>query len=308
MPVAVHYSILAILGLGLMFFNPLVDLAVAYNKDLAVSGTAVFASLRVISSIMSIVRDADIQGSIGLASISTSPGQALHPVVDTVDRLANLLFALSVASGVIGFTLPIISSIGGMLLTIGAGARALVTGLGRPFLGLFDRIAHSCMSLGFVAAICIPAAYSLAFVLGDHYTAAAWNNASKILESHAEVNTADDRGLSPATAATKPPSAPPRTEESTDVGFFDWILNSIAKGVNQSGDAIEDVVDTTAGFASTIADGAKVVNHSLEAASDLFLASIDIGVAYLVKLIFLPIFIFAGTLWLVRTIGPVKHD
>ncbi len=314
MRTASTYLALALVGLALFFANPIVELASRYNLEVAVGGTAVYASLRGISSAMSIVRDADVQVAVPLASFTTSPGQALQPVIETIERMANLLFALVLASGVIGFTLPIVASLGALVLAVGAALRAVLAALGRPLFGPVGRLLRAAVTLGLLSSVLIPTAYAFGFILGDRYTAAAWNSAADVFATQADSISAE--GITGPVVLPEPepePEAPPAPEGEAAGGdnLLDWAQQMVGGAIADSSQAVQNAISATTGFAtavtSQIAASASLVTDGLSMAGDLFQASVDIGVSYLVKLIVLPLVILAGMLWLCRSaLEPVR--
>ena len=306
MNATVRYAILAVVGLVLAFYNPLTHLAANYNLEITVGGTAIYASLRSLTSVMSIVRDADVQASIGVASLATSPGQALQPVIVTLERMANLLFALVVLSGVLGFTLPIVASLGAIVLAVGASAKAVSTAMGHPLGGVGYRLARSAVTLGVLAAVCIPIAYAFAFFLGDKYADDAWRNAGAAFERQATSLSVEDVS-GPVVTATLPRTPEAVEESSAEKGnVLDRIKDTIEGTIQGSREAVEDALTATTGFAAAVRDqfaaSTRVVTDGIAMAADLFQASVDIGVAYLVKLIVLPLLILLGVLWIFRSL------
>jgi|GEM_PF-1691968 len=307
----VGYLLMAIVGLALFIANPLTALASNYNSDIALAGVGIYGSLRGITSVMSLVKDTDVQASIPLFSVATSPGQTLQPVIATIERMSNLLFALIIASGVLSFTLPIVSALGSAVLVFGACTKALVGLFAIRLPVAVDRALGGCISLGVLAAIGIPLAYSSAFVIGDRFTSEAWEQASEVFHRQAEaMESVDVSGIDPG--QTTVPIEAPSTDQSEvpNIGFLDWVGATAAGVLRGSTQAIEGAIIATTSFADSIkgqlAAGTGVIANGVEAASALFEASVQIGVAYLVKLIVLPLLVLLGFLWLMRsTSAPV---
>lgn len=302
------YLLLAALGIVLFWANPLTAIATNYNRDIAIAGTSIYASLRSITSVMSLVKDTDVQASIPLLSVATSPGQMLQPVISTIDRMSNLLFALVVSSGVLAFTLPIVSTLGSAVIIAGAGTSALARMTKSRLPVVIERAVRGCISLGIFAAVGIPLAYSIAFVIGDRITAQAWEEASAVFEGQAEVMaTANVAGvdISTATIPADLPSAQQPQEQEGNV--LDWARSTVGGAVQGSTEAIQGALAATTGFATALKDqlaaGTNVITDGVAAASALFEASVKIGVAYLVKLIVLPVLVLLGFLWVMRSVS-----
>jgi hypothetical protein len=298
-------ALLLVTAIALLMWNPLVEIAGDYNREVFVSGGLIYGSLRGVVSAMSIVRDADIQASVGVAAISGSPGQALQPVIATIERMANLLFALTLASGVLATTLPAVAGLGALVLAVGSGGLVILGLFGRGSPHALRQGAAACTRLGLLAAIIVPSAYALAFYVGDEMTADAWRSAAAIFDRQ----SAELEGtivIDPLQAPGETPAAPLPGEQASDSGLFGWIGGLLSGAVQGSADAIQGAVNATAGFAGAVRDqvaaNARVVTDGLAAAGQLFDASVAIGVAYLVKLVVLPVLILFGFVWVLRAI------
>ncbi len=318
-----RYALLAILGLLLSVYNPLTQIASNYNRDIALSGAGIYGSLRAVTAVMSMAKDTNITASVIAASVETSPGQLLQPLISTIERFSNLLFALIVTSGVLAFTLPIIAFLGSVMIIIGAGVRAVISRIGHPLAGAFDRAARGCVTLGILAALGIPGSYALAFAIGDRVTASAWDEATSVFDKQAKLASAvnvEGIDLSQVDIPTEPPVVVEAPAASTDEGnIFTNALNTVGNAVGgvagSSSEAIQNAFKATTGFAEVarkqVMSGATVITDGIAAAADIFEASVKIGVAYLVKLIVLPFLVLLGFLWVFRSVthnGNITED
>jgi hypothetical protein len=270
----------------LFLVNPLADIAAQFSHDVMVGSGALYGTLRVANSVMSVARDADISGGVGVASVTASPGQLLQPVINTIERLVDLLFGLAIVSGILSLVLVPVAKVA----SVGLGACALfcagLTLTARRVPPLLDRLTRSVMVLGILGAVLLPASYTIAFYAGDAITDQAWTNATDVfdrMKGQQDVPEADGVGA----AATLSP-----TDRVTpaDDGMFDR-LGSAFSGTLQ---AASDMAETAAANAQVIQDGVAI-------SADLFTASIGIATAYLVKLLVLPILILAAFLYLLRS-------
>lgn len=298
-------AFLLALGLVLSIWNPLVDIAGSYNREVFVSGGLIYGSLRGVISAMSIVRDADIQASVGVAAISGSPGQALQPVIATIERMANLLFALTIASGVLATTLPAVAGLGAVVLSGGSAGVLLVGLFGRGWPPALGQASAACLRLGFLACLIVPAAYALAFAVGDRMTADAWRSAAEIFDRQS-AELEGTVAIEPLPPAGSPSTDAEAVTEPFDGGLIGWIGGLFGSALTGSAEAIQGAVNATTGFAGAVRDqvaaNARVVTDGLAAAGQLFDASVQIGVAYLVKLVVLPFAILFGFVWVMRAI------
>lgn len=297
-------ALLLIMGTIGVVTNPLAGIASTYNTEIAASGAAIYGSLRFASSAMSVAKDADIAGSVAIASVTLSPGQVLEPVTATINRMADLLFGLVLASGVISVTLPAVARIGAVLLCISgillAAAQYAGTGL-RSAGGGLRRLGVATARLGAITAILVPGAYSIAFLLGDFLTADAWRSATAVFETLSEDFNAPTEAIliaPPATATTT------EAEPKADPGLFGGLVDGVGDAIGQTKDAIVGAAQATAGFAAGLPDqvsrNAKIVGDGIAISGQLFSSSIQLGAAYLVRLLVLPIFLLLTGLWLMR--------
>ncbi|MFD2649272.1 hypothetical protein ACFSX5_15910 [Devosia albogilva] len=302
--------LLALLGITLFFYNPIANQAVSYNTAIFKDGGALYASLRALTSVMSIVRDADIQVSVPITSLTTSPGQALEPVINTLDRMTNLLFAVVISSGVLTYALPIVAALGGLILAAGAILRSIVLVLGDLRSSVLAQSSRGLIIVGLLAAVCLPSVYAVAFVVGDYYTAQAWAEARAIFEEQeAAIAELDVGGI--ATPEMGASTGPAATEEiaPSSGNALDWARDTLGGAMESSADAIRGTIEATTGLASAmrekVAASTSVVTNGIGMAGSLFDASISIAVAYLVKLFVLPLLLLAGILIFIRQ---MRHD
>jgi hypothetical protein len=101
-----------------------------------------------------------------------------------------------------------------------------------------------------------------------------------------------------------PQTAPGEAQADGDGGLIGWVFGMLSGAVQGSGEAIQGAVAATTGFANAVREqfetNAKVVADGLAAAGQLFDASVKIGVAYLVKLVVLPLLILFGFTFVMR--------
>ena len=310
-----RYAALALLGLILTFYNPLTQLATSYNRDIAVAGAGVYGGLRTLTAVMSLAKDTNITASVIAASVETSPGQVLQPVISTIERFSNLLFALILTSGVLAMILPVVATLGSGVLLVGAGVRAVISKIGHPLAGSIDRAARGLVTLGILAALGIPGSYAIAFFIGDRVTAQAWEEATDVFNKQAAAAEANDMtgvDLSEVDLPTEAEvlEAPIATPPVEDGNIFTQALDSVGNAVggvaSSSQDAILRTLQSTVGFAEVarkqVMAGATVIGNGVAAAADILEASVKIGVAYLVKLIVLPVLLMLGFLWVFRSV------
>lgn len=296
-------AVLLIIGIIGIVTNPLAEIASAYNTEIAASGALIYGSLRFASSAMSVAKDADIGGSVAIASVTVSPGQVLEPVTATINRMADLLFGLVLASGVVTVTLPAVARIGAGLLAISGVLLALAHFAGSQLRanGYLQRLAAATARFGVLAALVVPGAYSAAFLLGDFLTADAWRSATAVFERLSEDFGAPTEPILIVPPATE--TAPQPVSEA-DPGLLGGLVNGVGDAFGQTKDAIVGAAQATAGFAAGLPDqvsrNAKIVGDGIAISGQLFSSSIQLGAAYLVRLLVLPLFLLLTGLWLMR--------
>lgn len=84
-----RYAALALIGFILTFYIPFTQIATNYNRDIAVAGAGVYGGLRTLTAVMSLAKDTNITASVIAASVETSPGQVLQPVISTIERFST---------------------------------------------------------------------------------------------------------------------------------------------------------------------------------------------------------------------------
>lgn len=275
-------------AVALFLVNPLTDIAAQFSRDVMVGSGALYGTLRVANSVMSVARDADISGGVGVASVTASPGQLLQPVINTIERLVDLLFGLAIVSGILSLVLVPVAKVA----SVGLGACALfcagLTLTARRVPPLLDRLTRSVMVLGILGAVLLPASYTIAFYAGDAITDRAWTNATEVFDRM--KGQQDIPGADGAVAGAAETLSPTDRVTPADDGMFDRL-----------GSAFSGMLQAASDMAETAAANAQVIQDGLAISADLFSASIGIATAYLVKLLVLPLLILAAFLYLLRS-------
>ncbi|OLP60029.1 hypothetical protein BJF93_10670 [Xaviernesmea oryzae] len=279
----------------LVYVNPLADLAASYNKDVTIGSTALYGTLRVMNSVMSVAKDADVTGGVGVASVTASPGQLLQPVTNTIDRMADLLFWLAILSGILSTIVLPVAKVAACGLGLVAGVRALLSAARSPLPPIADRLMRGFLVLGLLGALALPLAYTVAFTAGQAMTDSAWQQATAVFE---RLQTDYDDKAVTETLAPAPQPTPQVPAE--DQG----LLGRIGTAIGASGAALSDTVTAASGVVDRLSEGlisqAKVVADGVAISGDLFNASIAIAVSYLVRVLVLPALILGACLYLIR--------
>lgn len=295
-------SLLAlVLGIVALFYNPLTGIATGFNREVMTGGTLIYGSLRAATSIMSVAKDADVEAGVVAASVQVSPGQVLEPVTATMNRMADLLFILVMVSGILGVTLPAIAKLGAAVLIAG-GVVATLSPIAPPLrVQLVNRVAVPLIVLGMGAALLLPGAYAGAFALGDRITADAWTEATRVFDKLSE-DFSDDAMPPLKVPQPAPPAAAPQAPQ--DQGLIESIGAGIGAAVEGAGEAIMGTAqaagDVVTSLGAQLAKTSQIAIDGVAMAGDLFGASIQLGVAYIVRLVVLPMVLLFGAIWLLR--------
>ncbi len=184
--------------------NPAVAAAERINRDVAITSTATYVSLRAINAALSTAQEVELGGSVVVTG-NLQPLKWLEPVDDTVERVADVIFAVAVLSGLLSLSLGPLASIGFALIALGLlGRCGCEAGKGWPGTpGPMRRLISSCGGIGLILAIGVPLAFALGAFLGEVLTRPIWVEADATLARIADearaligepADAADDRG------------------------------------------------------------------------------------------------------------------
>jgi hypothetical protein len=241
-----------------VWVNPVASTAVRYNQQAAAAALSIYATLRTVSATLSVLKDADVEGSVLFGSVAASPGQVLEPVTHTIERFSDIMFVVALVSGLLALVLAPAASVGAVVAAVGLALAAAVVAARRerevpPGLA---RLGRAAVVLGLALALFLPTVYGLAFRLGDGLTRAAEADARAVL---ARLSTG-----SPDLAAG----------EAEGIAGLRARLGELVTG--------------------------EAVARFMTAADDLLRASVDLSLAYLLKLVVLPVLLALGLWWLAR--------
>ncbi|MEM7520740.1 MAG: hypothetical protein AAF307_06850 [Pseudomonadota bacterium] len=116
--------------------NPLTRAAQDYAQSIATTSAGTYVTLRTLNAFLSTAQEVEVGVSI-IASGNAQPLKMLEPIDDTIERIAGLVFAVMVATGVIAVSLGPVSGMGWALFALavalsllrGGGARGMSTPL-----------------------------------------------------------------------------------------------------------------------------------------------------------------------------------
>ncbi|MFN7104169.1 MAG: hypothetical protein ACK4N1_16265 [Pseudorhizobium sp.] len=296
---SIGWIAIAVFAAAIFVVNPLSETATRFAREVTIGTGALYGTLRVANSVMSVAKDADVSGGVGLASVTASPGQLLQPVTNTIDRMADLLFYLAIASGILSVVLAPVAKVTAVCLAVLAILQALFVLTARRAPPFAERLSRSALVVCLIGTVVLPASYTVAFHAGEAITDEAWRSAITVFQRlDADYETAEVRqqveALRELPLAEAAPVAP------ADEG----ILDRLGSAVDASRSALAGTLDAATGLAGTVTGSlsanARIITDGVAISADLFTASIGIAVAYLVKLLVLPLMIFAAGLYLLR--------
>ena len=164
----------AALCFALAFFyplNPLSKGAEDYASRVAAASAVTYVSLRTLNAFLSTAQEAEVGLSVG-ASASVQPLKTLEPIDDTIERIAGVVFAMMMVSGVLSVTMGPVGAIGFAMSGFGLLAMMLVTRM---------RVGRKLLLYGAFFALALPVSYWLSGALADVMTERTWTENQRIV-------------------------------------------------------------------------------------------------------------------------------
>jgi hypothetical protein len=260
--------------------NPAVPPATAAAEQIAGTTVVVYVSLRTINAALSTAQEIEVGASVG-AQASLQPLKVLEPIDDTVERVADVVFAVAAGAALATVGFGPVAAWGLCLLGIGCLARAVADWL--PSVGLGSMSAYA-IRLGGVLGVILPLGFAVGVSLGERITAAQWESATAELEAI----TAEARivigaeGVGGDAADTPPVDA----QEGGLLSRFGASLQSAGEGV---GEAVAAV--------SRYREAAIVL---YEEGDRLFSASLTLIGIFALRILVLPALLLWGAVALMR--------
>ena len=261
--------------------NPALPAAEAAAKEIAVAATVAYASLRAIDMALSFVQEVELSPSAaGFAAGSLHPLKFLEPIDDTVERVADALFALVAAAALLTVGFAPVAALG--LTLLGLGLLALAAGVSRPSLAPATRFGRSAARIGAAFGLVLPLGFVLGVELG------AWLTEPHMREARAQLTAVADeaRTVAGATAAAGDPET---AEPSDPQGLLERMrapLEAVGKGFGDM-----------AGAVGRYSKAAWVI---VRAADDLLWAMLVMIAVFVLRTLLLPLLLFWGFMALLR--------
>ena len=96
---------------GVTRFNPVVPPAEFAAAEIAAATAGVYVSLRVINAALSAAQEVEVGASVG-AQVGVQPLKVLEPVDDTVERVADVVFAVAAGAALVNVGLSPVAGLG----------------------------------------------------------------------------------------------------------------------------------------------------------------------------------------------------
>lgn len=169
--------------------NPLTNRAAAYAQDIAVASAATYVTLRTLNAALSTAQEIEVSGGAVVVSGTARPLKLLEPIDDTIERIAGVVFALMVMTGLLAFALGPVGAIGAAMIGLAAMAW-LLTRLGARLSGV-PPLARQLGGYGVFFFLALPLAFVLSALVSDLLTTEAYARHQAIIaEITAHVETA----------------------------------------------------------------------------------------------------------------------
>ena len=291
--------------------NPLIETSSAFNRDVTIGMTVVYTSLRVLKGVLTMAADANFSAGVAVVNFEGSPGQLVTPVIDTIERMANLVFALMIASGVLAVLIPVLGSWSAAAVAVAAGLLALWASGPAPGRLTFRVRATSraLLLIGLMGAVVIPGAYSISSLAGDEYVRSA------TAEQELQTLTAPFQQSQDSIVAK--PNAVPAPEEpspaSADQNVWQYLTGQIGGLIGSIGTAGAEISESVrsfgAGTLEQVQSSIASVGSAIEQAERLLNLLVALAVAYILKLFVFPavatiVVVIFGRVALGRTVLP----
>ena len=164
----------AVFCFALAFFyplNPLSNGAESYASRVAAASAVTYVSLRTINAFLSTAQEAEVGVSV-VASASVHPLKTLEPIDDTIERIASVVFAMMMVSGVLSVAMGPVGAIGFAMSGFGLLTMVLVTRM---------RVGRKLLLYGAFFAVALPMSYWLSGTLADLMTERTWAENQRIV-------------------------------------------------------------------------------------------------------------------------------
>ena len=158
---------------------PLTARAGAYAQEVSAASAATYVTLRTLNAVLSTAQEIELSGGFVVGG-SAQPLRVLKPVDDTVERIAGVVFALMVVTGVLAVAMGPVGGVGWAMVLLAVviwGAERLIRGRAAPA-GFGRRLT----SYGLFLALALPLSFVLTAALADRMTDDVWERHTAVVE------------------------------------------------------------------------------------------------------------------------------
>lgn len=278
-----HWPLAAALLCVALAWQPLfTGPAERFNTEVFGSAIRVYAILRSINAVISVAKETEIGVQL-VGSVTTQPAMVLDPIDDTVARVADAVFALAAASGVLSIAFAPIAMIGGGIAAIGFALIWLP--LIRPaFRDPLGAVGRSLAAFGLVLSLGLPLGYGLGGQLGAFWTEDARIEAQELLSGSAEsLSSAVDQAQA---AVTDAEGASGPLTPGAEASIWSRILDGAMDAGGAAGEAVRDAVPSMEAVQTR---GGEILESSL-----------TLIAIYIFRLIVLPVVLLWGLFLIAR--------
>lgn len=157
--------------------NPLVERSATYAQSIATASAATYITLRSLNAVLSTAQEIEIGGSL-VVSGNAQPLKVLEPIDDTIERIASVVFALMIASGILSLSVGPLGAVGGGMIAIAGVIWMLDLLVGRR--DVTAALSRRLIWYGLFFLLALPLSFVLADLLSDHLT-------GQVLTSHQAI-------------------------------------------------------------------------------------------------------------------------
>lgn len=151
--------------------TPLSAGAARHARAVATASAGTYVTLRTLNAFLSTAQEIEVGGGF-VVSGTVQPLKVLEPIDDTVERIASVVFALMLVSGVLSVAMGPVGAVGMAMM-----AGALVLWAIAPQRALGRRLAVYGAFLG----LALPLSFLLSGLLAEHMTADVWAENSAVI-------------------------------------------------------------------------------------------------------------------------------
>lgn len=257
--------------------NPALGPAERAAEDIALATGGVYVSLRVINAALSAAQEIEVGASIG-AQASIQPLKVLEPVDDTIERVADVVFAVAAGAAVAAVGFAPVAALG--LTLLGAGCLGLAAFLALLPVTRLELFSRAAIRLGAALGLVLPIGFALGVDLGARLTEPQWQAAIAQLDAvTAEAQILVGAG---ETLDDLPANAVPGT-----------ILGRLGAQLQAAGEGVGEAVEAVGRYR-------EAAGVFLSEADALFQATLVIIAVFALRMLVLPALLLWGAMTLMR--------